>query len=146
MISYVHGDIFTSEAQVLVNAVNTVGVMGKGIALEFKRRYPQMFKEYQGICKAGQFKVGQLWLYKSADKWILNFPTKIHWRDPSRLEYIEAGLRTFAAIYAQDEITSIAFPQLGCGAGGLDWESQVRPLMERYLSPLSIRIEIYRYA
>lgn len=145
MIIYVIGDLFQSPARVLVNAVNTVGVMGKGVAEEFKRCYPEMFARYQRLCEDGQFVVGQLWLYKTSHKWILNFPTKAHWRDPSRLEYVEAGLQKFAATYAEKGITSISFPLLGCGAGGLDWPTQVRPLMEHYLAPLPINVYIHLY-
>jgi O-acetyl-ADP-ribose deacetylase (regulator of RNase III) len=143
MLTYLQGDIFQSSAKVLVNPVNTAGVMGKGLALEFKKRYTAMFQEYRTLCENGQFQVGDLWLYKSPDKWILNFPTKRHWRDKSRLEDIETGLQRFVAIYQQEAITTIAFPKLGAGLGGLDWESQVRPLMEGYLAPLPIEISIY---
>jgi O-acetyl-ADP-ribose deacetylase (regulator of RNase III) len=145
MITYVVGDLFQSPARVLVNAVNTVGVMGKGVAEEFKRCFPDMFAQYQALCDGGQFAVGQLWLYKTPHKWILNFPTKAHWRDPSRLEYVEAGLQKFADSYADQGITSISFPLLGCGAGGLDWPTQVRPLMERYLAALPINAYIHLY-
>lgn len=145
MITYVVGDLFQSPARVLVNAVNTVGVMGKGVAEEFKRCYPEMFAQYQQLCQDEQFTVGQLWLYKTPHKWILNFPTKAHWRDPSLLPYIEAGLQKFAENYADKGITSISFPLLGCGAGGLDWEEQVRPLMEYYLAPLPINAYIHLY-
>lgn len=85
MISYVSGDLLKSNAQTLVNAVNTVGVMGKGIALAFKQAYPEMFTQYQALCAAKQLEIGTLWLYKSPEKWVLNFPTKINWRDPSKL-------------------------------------------------------------
>ncbi len=145
MITYVVGDLFQSPARVLVNAVNTVGVMGKGVAEEFKRCYPDMFAQYQALCDGGQFEVGQLWLYKTPHKWILNFPTKAHWRDPARLEYVEAGLQKFVDTYAEQGITSISFPLLGCGAGGLDWPTEVRPLMERYLAPLPINAYIHLY-
>jgi O-acetyl-ADP-ribose deacetylase (regulator of RNase III) len=145
MITYVVGDLFQSPARVLVNAVNTVGVMGKGVAEEFKRCYPDMFTQYQALCDGGQFDVGQLWLYKTPHKWILNFPTKSHWRDPSRLEYVEAGLLKFLDTYAEKGITSISFPLLGCGAGGLDWPTEVRPLMEHYLAPLPINAYIHLY-
>jgi O-acetyl-ADP-ribose deacetylase (regulator of RNase III) len=146
MMIYTRDSLFDSPAQTLVNAVNTVCVMGKGVALEFKRRYPAMFREYQAICKRGELAIGRLWLYKAPDKWVLNFPTKIHWRDPSNLEYIEAGLRTFVDTYKVDGITSISFPMLGTGAGGLNWENAVRPLMESYLSSLPIPIYIHLYA
>ena len=143
MITYMTSDLFQSPAQVLVNAVNTVGVMGKGIALEFKKRYPEMFREYQTLCKTGQLDMGQIWLYKSPQKWILNFPTKRDWRDPSCLEYVETGLIKFTETYEQQGITSISFPRLGCGLGGLDWETEVRPLMEHYLIPLPIDVMIH---
>ncbi len=143
MITYFQGDIFQSSARVLVNPVNTAGVMGKGLALAFKKRYPAMFEAYRTLCETGQFQVGDLWLYKAPDKWILNFPTKRHWREKSTLAIIETGLQKFVAIYAETGIESVAFPMLGSGLGGLDWETQVRPLMERYLGSLAIEIVIY---
>jgi O-acetyl-ADP-ribose deacetylase (regulator of RNase III) len=145
MITYVFDDLFQSPAQVLVNAVNTVGVMGKGVAADFKRCYPEMFAEYQRLCDEGKFTVGQLWLYKTPHKWVLNFPTKAHWRDPSLLPYVEAGLQKFAEFYADKGIVSISFPLLGCGAGGLDWPTQVRPLMVQYLAPLPINVYIHLF-
>lgn len=143
MIHYMNGDIFRSEMQVLVNPVNTVGVMGKGLALQFKVRYPAMFEAYQTLCKQGNFEIGQLHLFRADTKWILNFPTKQHWRNPSKLDYIESGLKHFIEIYHDEAIESIALPKLGAGLGGLDWETQVKPLMEHYLSDLPIEIEIY---
>ncbi len=143
MLTYIEGDLFQSSAKVLANPVNTAGVMGKGLAFEFKKRYPAMFEEYHTLCENGQFQVGDLWLYKTSDIWILNFPTKRHWREKSTLEIIETGLQKFIAIYNQEAITSIAFPKLGSGLGGLDWDTQVRPLMEQYLQPLLIEIFIY---
>ncbi|MBX3065512.1 MAG: macro domain-containing protein [Anaerolineae bacterium] len=146
MITYVYDNLFESPAQVLVNTVNTVGVMGKGIALEFKRIYPEMFKQYQQLCERNQFHIGQLWLYKTSHKWILNFPTKQSWRQKSKPEYIEIGLQKFVSTYAQKGITSISFPMLGCGNGELDWETQVRPLMESYLDTLPITVYIHLYS
>ena len=143
MITYVVCDLFTSPARTLVNTVNTVGVMGKGIAKDFKTIYPEMFARYQELCEKGQFNIGQLWLYRTPHKWVLNFPTKQHWRSPSRPEYIEAGLQKFAATYHVYGITDVSFPMLGCGNGELDWESQVRPLMEHYLSKLPIDVHIH---
>ena len=143
MITYVVCDLFTSPAQTLVNTVNTVGVMGKGIAKDFKNIYPEMFVRYQELCEKGQFNIGQLWPYSASNKLVLNFPTKKHWRSASRPEYIEAGLHTFAANYHVYGVTSISFPLLGCGNGELDWESQVRPLMEQYLSKLPIDVYIH---
>ena len=143
MITYVVCDLFASPAQTLVNTVNTVGVMGKGIAKDFKAIYPEMFARYQELCERGQFNIGQLWPYRTSNKLVLNFPTKKHWRSPSRPEYIEAGLKTFAANYYIYGVTSISFPLLGCGNGELDWESQVRPLMEQYLGKLPIDVYIH---
>ena len=145
MITYVEADLFTSPAQVLVNTVNTVGVMGKGIALTFKQIYPEMFAEYQHYCENGMFDTGMLWLYKTSHKWILNFPTKKHWRSKSKLEYIEAGLRKFADTYDYKGIGSISFPMLGCGNGELDWDTQVQPLMEHILRPLPIDVYVHLY-
>lgn len=143
MITYVNGNLFEAPAKVLVNAVNTVGAMGKGIALEFKRIYPHMFSQYRQFCQNGQLTVGKLYLYRTDHKWVLNFPTKKHWRDPSRLEYLEAGLKKFRDRYRNVGITSIGFPALGCGNGELDYETQVSPLMEEYLGDLPISVFIY---
>jgi O-acetyl-ADP-ribose deacetylase (regulator of RNase III) len=144
MLTYVKGNLFDSPAKVLVNTVNTVGVMGKGIAKTFKEIFPEMFARYVELCESKRFDVGNLWLYRTDNKWVLNFPTKKHWRNPSKLEYIEAGLEKFVATYSEQSITSIAFPQLGCGNGELGWE-EVEPLMMRYLRPLPINIFIYLY-
>jgi O-acetyl-ADP-ribose deacetylase (regulator of RNase III) len=145
MLTYVIGNLFTSPAKVLVNTVNTVGVMGKGLAKQFKTFYPEMFVEYQQLCERGELQPGRLHYYRGINKDVLNFPTKRNWRQPSRIEDIEAGLRTFVDQYETYSIDSVAFPQLGCGNGELDWESQVRPLMERYLGPLPIAIYIHLY-
>lgn len=126
--------IFDSNAQTLVNTINCVGVMGKGIALEFKNKYPAMFDKYKSFCDKGVFKPGVLWIYKAEDgKWILNFPTKVDWRNPSEMSYIEAGLQKFVEIWKEKNITSIAFPLLGCNNGGLN-PDEVIPLMEKYLN------------
>ena len=142
MIEYIEGDLFKSPAQVIVNTVNTVGVMGKGIALEFKKHYPDMFTAYRTACEKRQLKTGKLMLWYAPDHWILLFPTKEHWRNPSKLEYIENGLRKFVNTYAEKHITSIAFPKLGCGNGELNW-TDVQPLMEKYLRELPIDVYIY---
>lgn len=143
MIIYVKGDLFKSPAKVLVNTVNTVGVMGAGIAKEFKKLYPNMFNRYQQFCEEGLFKIGSLWIYKTDNKFILNFPTKDHWRNPSKTEYIKAGLEKFIAAYSDYGISSIAFPHIGCGNGELHWEREVHPLMIKYLKDLPIDIFIY---
>ena len=142
MIHYVSGNIFDSPAQTLVNPVNTVGVMGKGLALEFKKRYPRMFEEYKKQCRDGWLYVGDLMFWRAKNHFILNFPTKKHWKDPSSLIYIEAGLLSSANKYESYGISSIAFPKLGCGNGGLDWKV-VKPVMERYLQELPIDAYIY---
>ena len=143
MIAYVRSSLFVSPARTLVNTVNTAGVMGKGIAKVFRDVYPAMFEEYRRRCERKEIGPGVLQLFPTPHKTILNFPTKRHWRQPSRLDDVEAGLRTFVASYAEHGLTSVAFPQLGCGNGGLDWETQVQPLMERYLASLPIDIYIH---
>jgi O-acetyl-ADP-ribose deacetylase (regulator of RNase III) len=143
MITYTTGDIFTSDMQVLVNPVNTVGVMSKGLAKQFKKRFPAMFTEYKIACDNGSLAIGKLHLIRTDDKWVMNFPTKAHWRAKSKIKYIETGLKQFVEIYEEEQIESIALPMLGCGFGGLDWDLQVKPVMEDYLSNLDIQIEIY---
>ena len=142
MIEYINGNIFESPAQVIVNTVNTVGVMGKGIALAFKQRYPDMFVAYREMCEKNLLTVGKLMLWNAPDHMVLLFPTKENWRNPSKTDYIERGLQRFVNTYAEKNITSIAFPKLGCGNGELNWDD-VRPVMERYLKPLPIDIYIY---
>ncbi len=143
MLLYVEQDIFQSPAQVIVNTVNIVGVMGKGIAKRYKEIYPDMYKQYRRFCEQKLLDIGKLWLYKTDTKWVLNFPTKKHWRNPSKLEYIELGLQKFVSTYEERGITSISFPQLGSGNGGLDWEKEVKPLMEKYLKELPIDVFIH---
>jgi O-acetyl-ADP-ribose deacetylase (regulator of RNase III) len=137
------GDLFTSQAQTLVNTVNCVGVMGKGIALEFKQRFPDMYKDYVDRCNSGQVRLGRPYLYKRLiEPWILNFPTKDHWRAVSRLSDIVAGLEYLARHYKQWGITSLAVPPLGCGNGQLDW-NVVGPTLYLYLDKLDIPVEMY---
>lgn len=145
MIKYIHGNLFNSNAQVIVNPVNTVGIMGKGLALKFKRRYPRMFKHYYYFCKYGYLTVGKLWLCTFTHPWVLNFPTKQNWRDASKLSYVRLGLQKFVNNYQRLHISSIAFPKIGAGLGGLDWKTQVQPLMTKYLSNLPINVYIYIY-
>jgi len=142
MITYVRTNIFESNAQVLVNTVNTVGIMGKGLAKEFKRLYPDMFASYQRFCENKELTVGKLQIFRTSNKIILNFPTKKHWRNASEIEYIESGLKKFVDNYEAQGITSIAFPMLGCGNGGLDW-NVVKPIMEKYLKRLPIEVFIH---
>ncbi|MBC8100321.1 MAG: macro domain-containing protein [Armatimonadetes bacterium] len=143
MITYVMGDLFQSPAKVLVNPVNTVGVMGKGLGAEFKRFYPEMFDQYRVLCETGRFRVGQLHVYRTAHKWALNFPVKRHWRDAAQLSDIEASLQKFAAVYAEHGMTSVSFPMLSMGESKLNWQSEMRPLMEAYLQPLPIAVYIH---
>lgn len=136
------GNIFESKCSTIVNTVNCVGVMGKGIALEFKKRYPDMFMEYVLKCDRGEVKPGIPYVYQRDGVSILNFPTKDHWRSPSRLSYVVEGLEWFVQNYRNYHITSIAFPPLGCGNGGLSW-AIVGPIMYQKLCELPIDIEIY---
>ena len=144
-ISHIYGNIFDSKMQTIVNTVNCVGFMGGGIALEYKRRYPDMFKEYKERCLNGTLKMGELHLWNNDEPWILNFPTKIHFKDPSKEEFIEKGLKKFVSNYKKHSIESIAFPQLETQLGGLDWENRVKPIMYKYLEALDIEVEIYEF-
>lgn len=145
-VTILNGNIFNSKAQTIVNTVNCVGVMGKGIALVFKLRYPSMFEVYQEYCKQKLIAVGKLWIYKGepSNPWVLNFPTKTHWKLPSEYEYIEKGLQKFVDTYKEKGITSIAFPLLGAFNGGLD-KDRVMDIMISYLSQCDIPVEIYQY-
>jgi O-acetyl-ADP-ribose deacetylase (regulator of RNase III)/uncharacterized protein YwgA len=143
MIKVLVGDLFTSKAQTLVNTVNCVGIMGKGIALEFKKRFPDMFKDYEERCKRKEVKLGKPYLYrKLMPPWILNFPTKDHWRSVTKLADLEQGLEYLLAHYKEWGITSIAVPPLGCGEGQLEWRV-VGPTLYRYLSRMDIPVELY---
>ena len=146
MVTLLRGNIFSTKMQTIVNTVNCDGVMGKGLALSFRLRYPQMFERYRELCREGLFTVGKLWLYNgdSSQRWVLNFPTKDHWKDPSQMEYIEMGLQKFVDTYKDHGIMSIAFPILGTNNGGLDKDA-VRQLMQSYLSQCDISVEIYDY-
>lgn len=145
-IKLIQGNLFNSKAQTIVNTVNCVGVMGKGIALVFKLRYPKMFDIYKQHCKSKFINIGKLWLYKGEENapWVLNFPTKYHWKYPSKMEYLEKGLAKFVDTYKEQHITSIAFPLLGTHNGGLD-KIEVFELMNSYLSKCDIPIEVYEY-
>lgn len=144
MLIYRRTSLLESNAQTLVNTVNCVGVMGKGLAQAFKDREPAMFAAYKRICDGRKLEPGKLWLWRGSESWVLNFPTKMHWRNPSKLEWIEAGLAKFAAAYEEQGISEISFPKLGCGNGNLDW-ADVQPVMEHYLARLPIKIYIHDY-
>lgn len=128
-----------ADVEALVNTVNTVGVMGKGIALQFKERFPENYKLYKAAAKAGELQTGKMFVVPTnrmeGIKWIINFPTKKHWRSPSKIEYVEQGLDDLVAVIEKRKIKSIALPPLGCGSGGLDW-AEVKPLMAQKLSGL----------
>ena len=140
MINYTTGDLLQSGAQALVNTVNTVGVMGKGIALHFKETFPHNFAVYADACRRGELAPGRMLVVEDTSlttgkRLIVNFPTKQHWRNPSRYEWVESGLQDLVRVIAQYHISSIAIPPLGCGNGGLDW-NKVKPMIEQALSPL----------
>ena len=141
------GNIFASTCECLVNTVNCDGFMGKGIALEMSIRYPGIEEPYKRFCADGSIDIGKLWIYnpKDGSQCVLNFPTKRHFRNPSKTEYLEAGLAKFRATYREKGITSIAFPLLGAQNGGLD-ASQSLDVMGSYLDDLDdVTIEVYQY-
>ena len=147
MIKYVTGDILESEAEALINTVNLVGVMGKGIALQFKNAYPNNFKAYQSAVKSGDIGIGKVFVSKdsssiSGDKIIINFPTKTDWRKPSEYQYIEKGLDDLIRVIQGKGIKSVAIPPLGAGNGGLEWE-RVRKIIEDKLNTLDIDIYLF---
>lgn len=147
MIIYKKGNILESEAVALVNTVNTQGVMGKGIALQFKNAFPSNYKIYQDICRNGNFQIGDLLIVEengliSGKKTIINFPTKTSWRKPSEYSYIEKGLDKLVQVIEEKKINSIAIPPLGSGNGGLNWEI-VKKMIEDKMSHLPIDVFIY---
>lgn len=146
MITFKKGNLLQAGAEALVNTVNTVGVMGKGIALQFKEAFPENFKAYEAAVKRKEVKTGKMFVTElnrmDQLRYIVNFPTKEHWRSPSRLYYIEEGLKDLRQIILEKGIQSIAIPPLGCGNGGLDW-AQVKQLMIENLKDLPIKVIIY---
>ncbi|HEX3577975.1 MAG TPA: macro domain-containing protein [Thermoanaerobaculia bacterium] len=148
MIEFATGNLMQAPVEALVNTVNTAGVMGRGIALQFKQAYPAMFRAYETACKTDQVKLGKMHVFDlgglaGGPRWIINFPTKGHWRAASRINDIEVGLQDLVATIKRLGIRSIAIPPLGCGNGGLDW-SDVRPLIEAALSEVpDVRVVLY---
>lgn len=143
MVRVIIGDMFESKAQTLVNTVNCVGIMGKGVALEFKKRFPDMFEDYVKRCAVRQVRLGRPYLFKRPMRpWILNFPTKNHWRSVSHLEDIVEGLHYLQRRYQEWGITSLAVPPLGCGNGQLE-RRVVGPTLHRHLKALEIPVELY---
>lgn len=142
MITYSDSTVFNADTHTIVNTINCQGVMGAGIALEFRLRFSEMFEDYQARCERHEVKVGKPYLYRNYHSfWILNFPTKNHWKFPSRIEWIEQGLDYFVLNYQKAKIRSIAFPKLGTSKGGLDW-GEVKQVMEDYLTRVSIPVVI----
>lgn len=146
MITSITGDILDSDCEALVNTVNTVGVMGKGIAKQFRDRYPGNHLAYRSACKAGEVEVGQMLVIEDIDqrgsRTIVNFPTKKHWRQPSKYEYVTEGLTALKRAIRDRDIKSIAIPPLGCGQGGLEWP-RVRRMIEEELGDLDVDVVIY---
>ena len=147
MITFKQGDLFQDQSEALVNPVNCVGVMGKGLALEFKNRFPDNFKEYNQACWKARVQPGRMLVFNTYQpeihRYIINFPTKRHWRDPSRIEDIQTGIQALAEEIRSRRIASIAIPALGSGLGGLRW-NEVRPIIEYGLRELEeVRITIY---
>jgi O-acetyl-ADP-ribose deacetylase (regulator of RNase III) len=140
MIEFTSGDILTCEAEALVNTVNCVGVMGRGLALHFRQAFPENFKAYEAACQRKAVQPGRMFVFETGrltpPRFIINFPTKRHWRNRSRIEDIEAGLVSLVEVIRDRRIRSIAIPPLGCGLGGLDW-NDVRPRIERALASLT---------
>lgn len=142
MIKYSDNTVFNVGAQTLVNSVNCVGVMGAGIALEYKLRFPNMYNNYVTRCVQKEVKIGRPYVYREhGNPWIMNFPTKNNWKYPSKIEWIEQGLDYFVKNYERGGIISVAFPKLGCENGGLNW-NDVQNVMEKYLQNISIEVYI----
>lgn len=145
-MKFTKGNLLETDAQAIVNTVNTVGIMGKGIALQFKERFPMNFKIYADLCKKGQVQIGKMLVVKEnslhGEKIIINFPTKTEWYKKSQYYYVEEGLKDLVNVIDEYEIKSIAIPPLGCGNGGLQWE-KVRLLLGKYLNDLDVEITVY---
>ena len=126
MLTFTSGNMFDTPADIRINTVNCVGVMGAGLALAFKTKYPDMFRDYQKACKAGEIKPGKLHVSKKLfGDWIINFPTKRHWREPSRYEDIEAGLTALRKYLVEQGKVKVLLPAVGCGHGGLEWSRKI---------------------
>ncbi len=145
MIRDATGNIFDANVEALVNPVNTVGVVGTGLALQFKHRYPGMYREYYASCLRGEFKIGRVLVYTvfGYPRLVVNFPTKRHYQDPSKLEWIDAGLVDLHALIEELIIRSIAIPALGCGLGGLDWPDVRQLIVERLGEFTEVDILLY---
>lgn len=147
MIKFVQGNLFDAPVDALVNTVNTVGIMGKGIALMFKEAFPGNFRAYEAACKAKDVRVGRMFVTENATfkgpRWIINFPTKEHWRQPSRIEWIETGLKDLRNFIEAKEIRSIALPPLGAGNGGLDWKEVKQEIIQTLSDLQNVDVWVY---
>lgn len=148
MIKYITGNLFDTEAEAIVNTVNTAGVMGKGIALQFKMLFPENFKKYKKACDAGEVKIGHMFVTEEQTMWsgkriIINFPTKNNWKHPSEYSFIQSGLVDLVSVVKKRRIKSVAVPPLGSGNGGLDW-NKVKSLIETYLGNLGCEVLVYQ--
>lgn len=147
MMRFTEGNLLDADVEAVVNTVNTVGVMGKGIALMFKERFPENYAAYAAACKAKEVRIGKMFVSPTNEldgpRWVINFPTKEHWRAPARLDWVRAGLAALRKVIQERQIRSVALPPLGCGNGGLDW-AEVRPLIEDALGDLDdVDIVVY---
>jgi O-acetyl-ADP-ribose deacetylase (regulator of RNase III) len=140
------GDLLAADAEALVNAVNCVGVMGKGIALEFKRRFPANFAAYAAACRTGEVRLGSMLVVEEDGRVIVNFPTKKHWRSRSRLADVEAGLDDLARVIGERGLRSVAVPALGAGNGGLAWPDVAAAIHDKLGSLPEITVTLYRPA
>ena len=146
-IEICHGDMFESGAEALVNPVNCVGVMGGGLALEFKNRFPDAYEAYKIACDLGMMEPGAMFPFRRVNepKYIIHFPTKLHYKNDSELDYIIDGMDALVATIRSLDIKSIAIPALGCGLGNLDWENEVEPVIQDFLSDLDSDVHVYLY-
>lgn len=146
MLVYTSGDLLTSQNQVYVNPVNLMGVMGAGLALQFKKRFPEMFDDYAWLCKNKYFKMGEVRIHKIPDskfpEYIINLPTKNHWKDSSKIEDVVAGLESLEEAIQKFGFYSVALPKVGCGLGGLDWQV-VKPEVHRILGGNLAKITVF---
>ncbi len=147
MITLRSGDLLASDAEALVNTVNTVGVMGKGLALQFKKAFPENYAAYRSACQSGKLRIGSMFITSVSTlagvRFIVNFPTKRHWKDSSRMEDIEAGLAALAGEIRNRNIRSIAIPPLGCGLGGLQWSEVKKRIENTFMDFADVDILLY---
>lgn len=147
-LQFTKGDMLAATHEAVVNTVNCKGKMGRGLALQFKKRFPKMFLNYKRYCDEGRLKPGDMHVYQSDEspKWIVNFPTKDHWRNPSKMEYITTGLKSLIDFLKKEHITDIAIPPLGCGLGGLHWyqvRAEIKKAFDAWAPDYDVRVTVY---